>query len=70
MKAGQVVLEFQPGATPIAGLLCQAHAAPRRFSGWVELLSALELAIEALHLSSHPAEESAEQQSMESKEQT
>ena len=59
---GYVVLEFESGATPIAGLLRHGHVAPHRFSGWVELLSALETTIAAIELSSKPAEESAEQQ--------
>jgi hypothetical protein len=69
-NAGSVVLEFEPGATPIAGVLRHGHAAPRRFSGWVELLSALETTIATLHLSSNPADESAAQQQIGSKEQT
>jgi hypothetical protein len=68
-STGYVVVEFDSGATPITGILRHGHVAPRRFSGWVELLSALETTIAAIQLSSKPAEESAEQQ-LRSKEET
>lgn len=68
-NTGYVVVEFESGATPITGILRHGDVAPRRFSGWVELLSALEATIAALQLSSKPAEESADQQ-LGSKEET
>jgi hypothetical protein len=64
-----VVIEFERRATPIAGLLRHGQAPPRRFSGWVELLSALETTIATLHLPTEPAGKSAPQQQIELEEE-
>jgi hypothetical protein len=40
----QVVIEFEPDASPVAGVIREPGWRPRRFTGWLELLAALEAA--------------------------
>jgi hypothetical protein len=54
----RIVLEVDPGTEPIVGLMSREGAAPRSFSGWMGLFSALEQEMQAL-TSSVPADAAA-----------
>ena len=37
-----VIIDWEPGDHPVSGSLTAGHAPPRRFTGWLELLSLLQ----------------------------
>jgi hypothetical protein len=37
-----VIIDWEPGEHPVAGSLTVGRRAPRRFTGWIELLSLLQ----------------------------
>jgi hypothetical protein len=45
MRRLQITVELVPGGEPIRGHVC-GEAATRSFSGWMELISALQASIE------------------------
>jgi hypothetical protein len=42
-----LALDLEVEQLPIAGTLRQDNAAPQRFDGWLELIAAIELRLEA-----------------------
>ena len=53
MRRLQITLEVVPGSEPITGTV-SAAATPRSFTGWMELITALQAAIQ--EDTTHPSE--------------
>lgn len=53
VETRRVIIDARVGDGQITGSACQESGAPKQFSGWLELLAALDVLLEEPTLSEH-----------------